>query len=163
MFYVAYACGFLSIRNTEKGKNKTVPVVDVREATPFPTFDAADTEAKGRLDGHYAVLNIGWRPDPVSMTVHHFDKWQSVKIVRGPYDRPMPDHIHQFIDLICTVVAVHLSGDNEWIYTVELPNGSEVQATAQNLALAKRNDELDEFEFAFLMRYCGSDSLLGKL
>lgn len=59
MFYVAYACGFLAIRNTDKGPNKTVPVIDVREATPFPTFGAADDAARSRISGHYVILNTG--------------------------------------------------------------------------------------------------------
>jgi hypothetical protein len=59
MYYVAYACGFLAIRNTDKGLNKTVPVVDVREAKPFTNFAEADEEARGRIQGHYAILNTG--------------------------------------------------------------------------------------------------------
>lgn len=65
MFYVAYAAGFLCIQNTDKGTNKTVPVVDVREATPFTTFEQADTEAKSRLFGHYAVLCTQSVSEPV--------------------------------------------------------------------------------------------------
>jgi hypothetical protein len=62
MFYVAAKDGFMVIKNTSKGQNKTVWVVDVREAKPFPTFDEADTEAKSRIQGYYAVLGISHIP-----------------------------------------------------------------------------------------------------
>lgn len=142
MFYVAYSQGFLCVKNTDKGKNKTVPVVDVREATPFPTFDAADTAAKGRLNGYYAVLGIGWRPDPASSTIHHFDVGQGVKIVRGPHDRPLPNHIRPYTDEIGTVTAVDLNLDNEWVYTVELEIGHQLRATALNLTQLRDNQDL---------------------
>lgn len=141
MFYVAYSQGFLCIKNTDKGRNKTVPVVDVREATSFPTFQQADDEARARLQCHYAVLGTGWRPDPVSPTVHHFDRLQEVKIVHGPHDRPKPNHLRPYLGEIGIVIAVDLNLENEWVYTVELKNNHKLRATALQLTQARRNDE----------------------
>jgi hypothetical protein len=62
MFYVAAKDGFLLIKNTSAGPKKTTWVVDVREAQPFPDFEAADTEARGRIQGHYVVLGISHVP-----------------------------------------------------------------------------------------------------
>jgi hypothetical protein len=62
MFYVAAKDGFMVIKNTSKGTNKTAWVVDVREAKPFLTYDEADTEAKSRIQGHYVVLGISHIP-----------------------------------------------------------------------------------------------------
>jgi hypothetical protein len=62
MFYVAAKDGFMVIKNTNKGTNKTVWVVDVREAKPFPTFEEADAEARSRVQGHYVVLGISHIP-----------------------------------------------------------------------------------------------------
>ncbi len=56
MFYVAAKDGFMVIKNTSKGPNKTVWVLDVREAKVFPTFAEADSAAASRIQGHYAVL-----------------------------------------------------------------------------------------------------------
>jgi len=58
MFYVAAKDSFLVIKNTAAGPNKTVWVVDVREAQLFPTYGSADTAARSRIQGHYAVLGI---------------------------------------------------------------------------------------------------------
>ncbi len=62
MFYVAAKDGFMVIKNTSKGPNKTVWVVDVREAKAFGTFDEADAAAVSRIQGHYAVLGISHIP-----------------------------------------------------------------------------------------------------
>lgn len=62
MFYIAAKDGFMVIKNTAAGPNKTVWVVDVREAKPFPTYDEADTAARSRIQGHYTVLGISHIP-----------------------------------------------------------------------------------------------------
>lgn len=64
MFYVAAEEGFMVIKNTAAGPNKTVWVVDVRKAKPFPTYEEADTVARSRVQGHYAVLGISHIPLP---------------------------------------------------------------------------------------------------
>jgi hypothetical protein len=62
MFYVAAKDGFLVIKNTAAGPNKTVWVVDVREAQVFQTYGEADTAARSRIQGHYVVLGISHIP-----------------------------------------------------------------------------------------------------
>lgn len=57
MFYIAAAPGFLLIKNTEAGPNKTTWTEDVRIATPFETWDEADAAARGRAHGYFAVLS----------------------------------------------------------------------------------------------------------
>jgi hypothetical protein len=64
MFYVAAKDGFMVIKNTAAGPNKTTWVVDVREAPPFLTFEQADAMARSRVQGHYAVLGISHIPLP---------------------------------------------------------------------------------------------------
>lgn len=62
MFYVAAKDGFMVIKNTAAGPNKTVWVVDVREAKPFATYDEADTAARSRTKSHYLVVNTSHIP-----------------------------------------------------------------------------------------------------
>lgn len=64
MFYVAAKDGFMVIKNTAAGPNKTVWVVDIREAKPFLTYDEAETAAHSRVQGHYAVLGNSHIPSP---------------------------------------------------------------------------------------------------
>lgn len=88
MFYLCGALGFYTYPN-KKGAAKYQP--DARLAIPYPTFRAADDFGRSLFgDNYYAVCNMGYRPDPVSRTLHKFDIGQLVKVVRGPEGEVSP-------------------------------------------------------------------------
>jgi hypothetical protein len=88
MFYICGAWGFYTYPH-KKADAKYQP--DIRLAVPYPTFRAADDFARSLFgDNYYAVCNMGYRPDPVSLTLHHFDIGQQVKVVRGPEGEVAP-------------------------------------------------------------------------